>query len=514
MKTRSRFSFSMTRSFLPVIAWLGLLCSVHVHALTEIDDKSLSGVSGSGLAISLTNYQTGWGATSYLEAVGTNVTNATLLSYGFVRGDAYWYGGTYSGTTNVRAWAGTCGAGIGNLGCPMGGLIGKFAPYDNPLLLRVFNYYQSPAGYQLLDYSGNTITSANPQTIFEVLGPTKQDPFKFSFWAEERVGAGQAPTSPGTTGTLQSQVIMGNSTLTSPVNGTPGNNKIRLFQTTNPSDQTLGIIWENHYSGDFRFSVNQQTLSAGLPGIAPMFSDYEGFYGRNIKTYVPLGQLFYQSLIFDDTVPGLNTSYNSAVNKGDFVIELTAIPNTANVYNDFYGYTGSYTDGGAFTPQTKSTRYNETHGYFTVGTIGTNSANAFFRGSGAYAITGGTLNNCNGTSGTAVAAGSACFKDTNDGVFFSAWHPTNTSAQFVAFANRPAYEQYHTIGNGGDPTPLPYYCGSYQVTSNCGSATGTTNMSPNAGTDGFKMNAVNLGDVSIQGMLIQHLKITSLGAGG
>lgn len=476
---------------LPVL----LMCTLNMtqaFALSEIDDAGLGDVTGEGLAISLTNYQTGWGATSYLEAVGTNVTDATLLSYGFARGDAYWYGGTYSGTTSVRAWAGPCGAGIGNLGCPIGGLIAKFAPYDNPLMLRVFNYTQSPAGYQLLDYFGTAVTAANPQTIFEVLGPTKQDPFKFSFWAELRAGTPQGG-SPGTSGTLQSQVIMGNSKLVSDINGISTNNKVRLFQTTG-NDKTLGIIWENHYQGDFRFSVNQQALSANVPGVAPMFTDYEGFYGRNIRTYVPLGQLFYQSLIFDDTVAGKNSAYNAAVNKGDFVIELTPIPSAySNVYNDFYGYTGTYSDGGAFTPQTKSSRYYETHGYFYVGNI-----------------VSGTANNCNVTPTVA----SACIKDTTDGVIFHSWHPTNLSAQFVAYANRPDNTQYHSYSNGGDPDQMPYVCGNY------GGGTCGTRAPGNFATDGaaaggagFSLNAVNLGDVAIQGMLIQHLKITTLGAG-
>ncbi|MDQ8037825.1 MAG: hypothetical protein REI12_10405 [Pedobacter sp.] len=481
------------------LSCLFLLAPIQGQAMQGLDDSGLSEVTGTGLAIALTNYQTGWGATSYLEAVGTDVTDTTLKSYGFTRADAYWYGGTYSGANSVRAWAGTCGAGIGNLGCPIGGLIAKFAPYDNPLLLRVFNYTQSPSGAQLLDYAGNQVTSLNPRTIFEVLGPTKQDPFKFSFWAEERVVG--TPTAPGSTGTLQSQVIMGNSTLTSPVNGVAGNSKVRLLQASRATDQTFGLIWENHYQGDFRFSVNQQAASPGVAGLAPMFSDYEGMYARNIKTYVPLGQLFYQTLTFDDPIAGKNgASLPAAAVRGNFVIDLTSIPNTTAVYNDFYGYTGAYTDGGAFTAQTKSARYNETHGYFSIGSI-----------------TSGVFNNCSGSTPT---ASSACIKDTNDGVFFSAWHPSNASAQFKAFANRPDVSQYHTYGGNGDgPLALPYACGNYNTGGGCGTATNADIGAGGSGGgvapagSGFMVNSVNLGDVEIKGMLIQHLKITTLGAG-
>lgn len=464
-------------------------------ALDAIPDDDLGAVTGEGLAIALTDYLASWGPTSYLEAVGTPITDAALTDFQFTRGDAYWYGGTYSSTASVRAWAGTCGAGIGNMGCPIGGTIAKFAPYDNPLLLRAFNYYQSPSGAQLLRADGTSVTSASPQTIFEVLGPTKQDFFKFSFWAEEQVMTNAAGGA--RTGVLQSQVIMGNSKLTSDVNGVAGNAKVRLFQTTG-TDKTLGIIWENHFQGDFRFSVNQQILSPGVAGLTPMFSDYEGMYARNIKTYVPLGQLFYQALIFDDTVPGKNDSYNSAVNKGDFVIELTPLCSGAGctppaaVYNDFYGYNGTYTDGGAFTPQAKSARFNETHGYFYIGSIQS-----------------GVANNCSAQP----TASSACIKDTTDGVFFHSWHPSNTSAQFNAFANRPDTSQFATYDNNGDPDQLPYACGNYINGGSCGTI-GGANDGAAGGTAGFKLNTVNLGDVEIKGMLIQHLKITSLGAGG
>lgn len=464
----------ITRKLLACLASAGmaiLFASAPAWALSELEDEALEEVSGAGIAISLMNYQTGWGATSYLQAVGTGVTAAELLtptlSQSFQRADAYWYGGTYSSTSAVRAWAGTCGAGIGNMGCPIGGLIAKFAPYDNPLLLRVFNYTQSPGGTQLLDYQGAAITSANPVTIFEVLGPTRQDAFKFSFWAELQL---MNNTTGAREGVLQSQVIMNNSKLTSDVNGTPGNSKVRLFQTTRTADPTFGLIWENHYQGDFRFSVNQQALSPGVAGLAPMFTDYEGFYARNIKVYMPMGQLFYQALIFDDTVAGKNSSYNSAVNRGDFVIELTplcygagCVPPVA-VYNDFYGYTGAYTDGYS---TAKSTRYNETHGYFTVGDAGTPNNN------------------------TTAGALPSRDQDTTDGVFFHAWHPSNLSAQFSAYAERPDTSQYASVANSESTVP---------------------NTRGNYPAAGISLNAANLGDVAISGMLINHFKLTTLGA--
>lgn len=474
--TKMTMLTAVSKRMLTALAGLGLVVSIAsqpARALSEMEDAALEDVSGAGIAISLTNYQTGWGATSYLQAVGTAVTATDLLtptlSQAFQRADAYWYGGTYSSTSAVRAWAGTCGAGIGNMGCPIGGLIAKFAPYDNPLLLRVFNYYQSPSGSQLLDYQGTAITSANPVTIFEVLGPTRQDAFKFSFWAELQVMSNVDGSGATRQGLLQSQVIMNNSKLTSDVNGIPGNNKIRLFQTTRSADPTFGIIWENHFQGDFRFSVNQQALSPGVAGLAPMFTDFEGFYARNLKVHVPMGQLFYQALIFDDTVAGKNASYNSAVNKGDFVIELTplcygtgCIPPAA-VYNDFYGYSGSYTDGYS---SAKSARYYETHGYFTIGNAGTNN---------------------NNTTAGALASRDS---DTTDGVFFHAWHPTNVSAQFVAYAQRPDSSQYASVPNG--TFTVPNTAGNYGA--------------------GRSVNAANLGDVAINGMLIHHFKMTTLGA--
>lgn len=426
--------FRLTGSYIRLLAALvPLVLTPAVLALTPMSENEMSGVTGEGIALAFEDLRVQAGGTSYFEATGT----PTVAGSQFQRADARYYGITLSGTTPVNSWTGICNAGIADMGCPIGDTIDRFAAFDNPFILRV-------ADKSGIQFDGST----GSRTILELLGPTDQDPWRMGMWTEALVGGGPDK--------LQGQVILNNSTLTSQVNGENVSNKIRMLEHSNEDDPTVGFIWENHYTGDFRFSVNQTFLSSDQRGVTPFFGDVEGMYARHIQTYVPLGQLHYQSLILDDT----------AANDGNFIIEVTRLdPDASNAYNDFYSIADGNGDGtpdclgfrcdvdgnGEIDP--RPDRYFETHGYFRIGDWYPGSAD--------------------GTNNSPTS--------TDDGIFFVAYDDSASGAQFPAYSFIPDQSAI-------DDPP-------------------TNNDNPNNGS----YNVVNLGDGRIEGMLVKHLEIVTKG---
>lgn len=414
-------------------------------SMQPLDDSGMQSVTGTGLALGAVDFSMLAGATTYFEAIGSPPPGGAT----YQRGDGRYYGISISGNAATSTWGGPCVAGINNMGCPIGGAINYFAPFDNPFVLRVFDYTG-------INFSG---TAGITQTIFELLAPTNSDPFKWASWTELVVGG-------NTANRLQGQLLLSDSKLSAltfdPTDaaGTRGNNKIRILKHTNLADPTVGFIWENNYEGDFRFSVNQQFISADTYAALPFFTNNEGFYALNIRAYVPLGQMFYQSLILDDT----------DANDGNFAMIVTRIPNQATAFNDFYSIPGgNVSEASGYTRVGRTTRYYQTHGVFEVGSAGTTNNN----GTTPAVPT-------NGARTTTPAAGTRAL-DTTDGVFFV---KGDASPTFTATANKPAIVPNAAPG----ATPLSY----------------TMNG----------LSQVNIGDINVQGILIQYLKITTCSAGG
>lgn len=425
----------MLATFLPRLLAAGalLFATASWAALQPLEDESLSESTGEGLALGTYNFRALSGPTSFWEATGTEPPAAS----GWKRADARYYGISYSGQTPASTWAGTCNAGIMNMGCPIGGLVQYFWPFDNPMVIRVFDYTAR-------NYLGSNVT----RTVFELLHPTNQDPYKFSMWTELIVDKNSVYGAPSR---HQGQMILSNTKLSNKSHNpalptTRNNSKIRIFGHTDPGDPTIAFIWENNYQGDFRYSVNQKLASPDAEGSPPRFDNNEGFYAANIRTYFPMGQLFYQATILD-TSPAYD---------GNFVIEQTRIPAYVNVYSDFYSLAGADNRYIGYQRTGRPNRYYETHAFFNVGSTG-------------------TVNN----SGTTGAFGTKT-RDATDGVFFvkGAASPT-----FTAYAARPNL-------TGG---AAPGCCQSYSY----------------AG-----MSRVNIGDIFIDGILVQHMKITTCSAGG
>jgi hypothetical protein len=423
---------------------LPLMAAGLAHAmmpgLEPMDDDDLSAFTGEGIAIGLEDIRILSGPSSRFEILG-QVPNPPAK-----KADARWYGISVSSNVGVTSWIGSCTAGIAGMGCPIGGVIPNLAPFDNPFILRVFDYTG-------LDFQGATVQ----QSVFELLAPTQHDPARVANWSELVVNN-------NVNDKLQGQLIFANSRLNTVRDGVRRNNKVRIISHTDVSDPTIGFIWENHYRGDFRFSVNQTFLSQDAVGVTPWFGNVEGLYVLNLDVYFPVGHMFYQSLILD-SVPSKD---------GNFRIELTrpgVLSNT--VRTDFYSLAPGDTVG--YNRLNRPARYYETHAYFRYGD---------WTPPDTCNNDPGVATNCiprmTGTKNTQSAV--------NDGMFFVAWDQAASAAQFNAYSSRP----------------MP--------------PTGSTLRSADARTDSIpvtvysqNLNAVNLGDGRIEGLLVNHMELITRG---
>lgn len=429
------------------------------HALTELSDDSLSNVQGAGLAFAMDNFSFRMAPTSYIELTGT-AANGTDPSW--QRGDARYYG---LSITNGSVATGTDWDGSGTaayqdpgdnyifgnefLASPLGNGstidmngdsvadnpygIGGFASIYDPYVMRAYQY----EGY---DYAGVLRNTSAPgvqqmPTVMELIGPSNTDRWRWAFWGELEVG--RDPGSPAPAGTpngtadfLQSQTIIHGKPVT--VDGKPA--RLRILRTTGmdsplypwADSNTFGITYESAISGDFRFSVRQQADSEDKLHWVPNFEDNEGMYFKNVDAYLPLGQLHYQALTLD--------AVRTGPERGNFVIELTRIPNIKAVYDDFYCDGTCNIVGGVIQNPNEDTRGYVRWGDFT------------------------RFDNPASTEGYAVPTGTSV----DNGIYF--------------------------VGGGSEP-------------------------SLGAGVNPSSQTVTNMGISRIEGMRINHMKITTLGAG-
>ncbi|MED5238238.1 MAG: hypothetical protein VX379_01500 [Pseudomonadota bacterium] len=511
-----------------------------VQALKELSDDSLSDVQGAGLAFVLDDFSFRMAPTSFAELTGSAPSDAAAAA-GWERGDARYFGISMTsgygplgvsggpqgvagrGTTwwNSNASGGGCGSfaiatgGQPNLQCPLGigdgdfGVPGFSSPYD-PYMLRVFEYegfdYQGVwRGDAPGDYthpSGSGTATLDMPTMLEFRGPIHTDPWRWAFWGELEINRLDPVTNP--TGNnpnmgacnnsasgcsngadfLQSQtIIFGNPYAIGHVwRGTtdddndpntprtdqgytesPGHLRTvqRWTKTLNDADPTFGVSYTSALSGDFRFSVRQINASDDQLHYVPRFHRTEGLYFRNVDAYIP-GTWHYQAITFSGT-SDYSVAADGSINKepepiqnGNFTIEMTRIPNIANVYS--YQYCGSTNgscelndNGDGFLKQVN----RNTHGYVRWGNWCADADcddtidpyDAAYLGTGEYDLPTNTIS--------------------------TGWSPSNP-------------------GNTGN--------GIYFIGSNPQGA-----QTQNA--------VVNLGISRLEGMQIQHMKITSLGAG-
>lgn len=318
-------------------------CTTSALAMEEMAEDDMRDSSGAGIALALDNFSFRMAPTSFIEMTGSAVVDTAsttdAYSMGWRRGDLRWYGLSMTGgdTSAGADWyaptGGGCTVGTDGLGCPMGtAAIKDFASVYNPYVIRVFQY----AGY---NYDGSlclgsvvsgacTVVTAASPTVYEFIGPSKGDTWRWAFWGQLDVASGGAVADQGY---LQSQTIIRgkNSTLDGK------STKLQLLQTPTPvtTEQSLSLVYESRLSGDFRFSLGQKAVGTEARNNVPDFNDTEGMYFKNVDAFLQLGQLNYQTMVFR-SAPALD---------GNFILELTAIPNAANVYNSFYCGTNTCT---------------------------------------------------------------------------------------------------------------------------------------------------------------------------
>lgn len=303
--------------------------------MVPLEEEEMAGVSGAGLAFAFDDFSMRFAPTSFIELTGTAPDSQAALA-GWQRGDARYYGlsmtsGSLEGTTWYGSACDTSGP-AGALACPMGtgnnmGVTAFASAYD-PFVLRVFQY----PGYTYLDVPGGDWRDANSAepmpTVMELIGPSQADDWRWAFWGELEVG--RDPVTPGASEVLQSQTII----LGKPIayDHRTGENRpavLRLMRTEDlPDRATFGISYDSALSGDFRFSVAQTGNSPDALHQVPEFDSNEGMFFKNVNAFLPLGTLHYQALTFDAArEPG---------EEGNFIIELTRIPNNPAIYEHFY----------------------------------------------------------------------------------------------------------------------------------------------------------------------------------
>jgi len=325
------------------------LCSLHVQAMVPLEEDEMSGVTGEGLAFVFDDFSLRMAPTSYVELIGSDPT-AQAAAKGWKRGDARYYGlSMTSGEGDGASWFNDTCSGDG-LKCPLGkgsndnyGVTGFASVYD-PFVLRVYQYegYTGEKDSNGLAKWSNAGSDTDP-TVFEFIGPSSSDAWRWAFWGEldiDRGGPNEA--------LLQSQTLIYGKPLTVGNVWDGGNNYsdgdakpaiLRLMETTDGYGiKTLGITYQSALSGDFRFSVAQQSDSPNDRQKVPLFEEGEGMHFKNVDAYIPLGNLNYQAVTFSG-VSEYNTDATKSsepMQNGNFTIDLTRIPDDPNVYNHFY----------------------------------------------------------------------------------------------------------------------------------------------------------------------------------
>jgi len=520
-----------------------------LSALEKLDDAAMADVSGAGMAIALDDFRWMVKPTSYFEQVGSEPTGGTV----FQRGDLRWYGVNISGAgsagfhwdeNGTNGFGSSCNA--SSLACPRGGTITDFSPHDNPYVLRAF----SPEG---LAYNGDPLNQDqnNPDnTIYEYLAPTSQPDYTLSFWGEIEAGrtGDNSDLNVGTGDILKNQTI---------IRGNAANSIFRLFQFTEPGNETFALMYHSYLQGDFRFSVAQHSSAASDEvGVPVQFDGNEGLHFRNVDAFIPLGQLYYQALTLD-SVPA---------NDGNFILEIPrlrdpSVPHT-NALNaameHFYSYAvAEGVDAGYVTARTallSNTPGSNLAAYEAQ--VGATNLPDSYNTTHGYSRWGDWFP-CNGIGcpvvPTNVPASRNSYNDTNDGIIFKKC--TNCS-DFNAFAyrltavdvrrgsntyncpggNRCDSDGYtpeqgqgnladrYYVGNASCNSGSEWcgYGGSYAVNAS-GAYTNVNQTDPSTylgvgsqrsgSLPVIRTGVANLGDARAEGLLVNYMKFTSLGAG-
>lgn len=461
-------------------------------ALEAMDDVSMEGINGAGIVYALDDFSFRMAPTSYIELIGVApLAGSSAATYGWKRGDARYYGlsftygapcdiGTGPGTgkdctTPITStgvdWAGnaTTGVAVANLlQYPMGkkatpgttnpyGIVG-FASVYNPFVLRVYQY----PGY---NYSGTYLDQATGSTnvmptIVEFMGPSKSDPWRWAFWGQLEINRGGTCPTGGNTNYcgLKSQTI---------IHGTP-----TASGQTWVSGTTFSAVPTQRKPSILRLMQTDDT-STGAPA--------------NAKT--------------------LGINYQSAIS-GDFrfSVQQTGTDTALNTVPTFNSQEGLYFKNvDAFMPlgilHSQALIASGASTYDTTGALQTT-----FQQNGNFILELARIPNVNNVYNFAYCGATAsgttattCSQDAN-GYIAS---PNGNTHSYIRWGN--------WVTSNGSTTGINPYTATLGTTAySLPTSTSTANgiyFSDGSG------NITNLGISRIEGMLINHLRISSLGAG-
>lgn len=512
---------------LPANVLLGaavFLSASNVTGLTELSDSSLSEVKGAGLAFAFDDFRFQMAPTSYFEQMGAvpdpNITfrrgNYRWIGTAITAGPDYDNGqlfhfSDYGDGTHGSTPTGGCTISISALDCPIArGPVTGYADLNNPFLLRVREY--DAVGRTAI--GGDWITGEG-NTVAELIGPTNSEDFRWAFWGEVETTSDDGLTQ---LGLLQNQeIIIGSPTSRFRPGGGDGAANIagpvfRMFR--NQTDQSLGMIYHHRLSGDFRLSVAKTSDDNGF-GV-PTFAAEEGMYFTNVNAYLPLGQMHYQSLILND----------SPSQDGNFEVELTVLPNDPEVFHDFYGLGNNLANFDEGYQRTgRPDRYYETHGYVRWGDKFMDNGGVSkvrFSGvdpDGATRIVNQAnfpTSTCQTPYGPGVngddsgPCGSYSGATVGNVVFGQASRTDILKEGGMVFVSRDASSTWKVVNNTSrapneNLQMLWVTWNGSQVELQRDSRYSNYNPTLN-------VNAINLGSSRVEGMQIQHLKMTTLGA--
>lgn len=180
-----------------------LLSTSMANAMVEMEEEQMASVTGTGLAFVFDDFSFRMAPTSFAELTGDTPT-LDAYNYGWRNGDARYYGlsmtnGGASGTDWYASAANSTGCSSGtlnsNLSCPIGTGDGDFgvdafASVYDPFMLRVFEYEGYNYGGGWLDQAaGSSGSSYGPggtvmPSVLEFRGPVNSDDWRWAFWGE------------------------------------------------------------------------------------------------------------------------------------------------------------------------------------------------------------------------------------------------------------------------------------------------------------------------------------------
>lgn len=452
-----------------------------LSAMERLDDASMADVSGAGLAMAFDDILWMIKPTSYFHNVGSDPNHPE-----WKRGDLRWYGVNISGAegTTGTHWDEASYGGFGTpcdggaLSCPRGGPIDNFAAYDNPYVLRAF----SPVG---IDWDGTELNAGGnaDKTIYEYLAPTSQPNYTYSWWGEiesDRTGPVDNLAS-GQGELLKTQNI---------IRGNAAGSIFRLFQFTEPGNQTFAIFYHSYLRGSYRLSASQVSgKDSDVAGVPVMFDGDEGMHFKGVEAFIPLGQNFYQAMVID--------AYD---NLGNIQLEIPRIANEADVYDNFYalrdtdiqGYEtarlalqGSYAGNDGSTTEVKN--YKTSHGYSYWGDWYPDCN-----------LKGSVDGNCAAPTGTRNS-----YNSNNDGIYYNKC--SQPGCENIRASARTVVDV--RIDQINSSNPEAGYTYSYYDS-------GLSHVSGSGQNAHISSPTINVGDARAMGMTINYLSFTSCLEGG